>query len=161
MPLAPDDPLLAVVSPPRVRRFRELAGLNRDDPISADFTGWSKLVLLTPELAVLFPRDADMVEPLRREVEALRAVAPAGLAEVPEIVHVWEDEGISPYPVVALRRLFGTRLEVILPELGADAIGSVVAQLGTLAGRFLWRNFVATEAAKPSHSAIRAIAPAI
>ena len=136
MAFRPDDPLLAVVSPPRAERFRALAGLAPDDPVTGDFSGWSKLVVLTPRLAVLFPRDHTMVEPLRREVEALRAVAPAGLAEVPEVLHVWEEAGISPYPVVALRRLPGVVLEGLLPELDVEALGHVVAQLGRLTARW-------------------------
>jgi aminoglycoside phosphotransferase (APT) family kinase protein len=132
----PDDPLLAVVSPPRVARLRELLGLGPGDPVTADFSGWSKLVLLTAELAVLFPRDHTMVEPLQREVEALAAVAPAGLPEVPAVVHVWRDVGISPYPVVALRRLRGALLERLLLELDLEDIGCVVEQLGRLAARW-------------------------
>lgn len=136
VPFRPDDPLLAAVSPPRAERFRELAGLRPGEPVVGDFSGWSKLVLLTPKLAVLFPRDHTMVEPLRREVEALAAVAPAGLREVPEVLHVWEGAGISPYPVVALSRLRGVILEGLLPTLDVDAVGRVVEQLGWLAGRW-------------------------
>ena len=46
----PDDPLLAVVSPPRVDRFRELTGISADEPLTPNFSGWSKLVLLGREL---------------------------------------------------------------------------------------------------------------
>jgi aminoglycoside phosphotransferase (APT) family kinase protein len=130
--------MLAVVSPPRIQRFRELLGLTAGEQVTADFAGWSKLVLLTADLAVLFPRDHTQVEPLRWEVEALQAVAAAGLPEVPEVVAVWEDEGISPYPVVALRRLRGTILEKVLPLLDVDVIGRVVEQVGRLAAR--WHN---------------------
>jgi len=134
-PLA-DDPVLAVLSPPRVERFRALAGLERGDPVEADFTGWSKLVLLTPDLAVLFPRDHTMVEPLHLEVEALRAVSSAGLAEVPGVVGVWEDVGIGPYPVVAIDRLRGVVLKSLLPSCEPDELGFVLEQVGRLAARW-------------------------
>jgi len=136
MPLRPDDPILAVVSPPRVDRLRELAGLAPDDPVTADFAGWSKLVLLTEDLALLFPRDHTQVEPLQRELEALRAVAAAGLAEVPEVVAVWEDVGISPHPVAAIRRLPGTILEGVLDQLSPEALGRLVEQVARLAARW-------------------------
>ena len=92
-------PALAVVAPPRLARFRERLGLADDDPIDADFTGWSKLVLLTPRHAVLFPRDHTQVEPLWRDVAALRAVEPLGLPCVPVVREVFEDPAISAYPV--------------------------------------------------------------
>ena len=136
MPLPPDDPVLAVVSPPRLERFRELAGIGPDDVVTADFGGWSKLVLLTRDLALLFPRNHDHVEPLQWELEALRVVAQAGLAEIPEVVAVWQAKEVSPYPVVAVRRLSGTILEGLLEELDADVIGHVLEQVGRMAARW-------------------------
>ena len=136
MPFHPDDPLLAVVSPPRVERFRKLVGIGPDDPVTADFAGWSKLVILTPDLAVLFPRDHTQVEPLRREVDALRTVAAARLPQIPEVVAVWEDVGISPYPVAAIRRLPGTILEGVLDRLDVEVIGGLLEQIGRLAARW-------------------------
>ncbi len=136
MPFHPDDPLLAVVSPPRVERFRTLVGIGPEERVDVDFAGWSKLVILTPDLAVLFPRDHTQVEPLRRELEALRTVAAAGLPEIPEVVEVWEDVGISPYPVAAIRRLRGTILEGVLEQLDVECIGGLLEQVGRLAARW-------------------------
>jgi aminoglycoside phosphotransferase (APT) family kinase protein len=128
--------MLAVISPPRVDRFRALVGLEPGDRVTADFGGWSKLVLLTRDLAVLFPRDHTQVTALRWELEALQTVAAARLPEVPEVVAVWEDIGISPYPVVAIRRLPGTILEQLLPSLEVDTLGHIASQLGHLAARW-------------------------
>ena len=85
MPLPPDHPALAVIAPPRLARFRELLELDLDDEIAADFTGWSKLVLLTGDRAVLFPRDHTQVEALRREVAVLRAVQGLAVPGVPAV----------------------------------------------------------------------------
>ena len=104
--------------------------------MTADFGGWSKLVILTPDMAVLFPRDHTQVEPLRRELVALRSVAAAGLSEIPKIVHVWEDVGISPYPVAAIRRLPGVILESVLEQLDVECIGGLLEQVGRLAARW-------------------------
>jgi hypothetical protein len=44
-----------------------------------DFSGWSKLVLLTDELAFLFPRDRTHAPYLTDKIEALQAVGVPGL----------------------------------------------------------------------------------
>ena len=110
------------------------SGCDDDDPIDADFTGWSKLVLLTPAHAVLFPRDHTQVEPLWRDVAALRAVEPLGLPCVPVVREVFEDPAISAYPVVVLDRLPGPPAR---PAGGGrcrvEELGDLFAELGRLA----------------------------
>src|SRR5436190_11410704 len=126
-------PALAVVAPPRLARFRERLGLGEDDPIEADFTGWSKLVLLTPTQAVLFPRDHTQVESLWRDVAALRAIEPLGLPCVPVVRDTFEDPGISAYPVVVLDRLPGRPLDQLVETMPVEELGAVFAELGRLA----------------------------
>jgi aminoglycoside phosphotransferase (APT) family kinase protein len=126
-------PALAVVAPPRLARFRERLGLRADDPIDADFTGWSKLVLLTPAHAVLFPRDHTQVEALWRDVAALRAVQPLGLPCVPVVRDVFEDPAISAYPVVVLDRLPGRPLDQLVESMPLEELGDLFAELGRLA----------------------------
>ena len=126
-------PALAVIAPPRLARFRERLGLSEDDPIDADFTGWSKLVLLTPRHAVLFPRDHTQVEALARDVTALRAVEPLGLPCVPVVRDVIEDPSISAHPVVVLDRLPGRPLDQLVEDLPVDELGDVFEELGRLA----------------------------
>ncbi len=130
MPLPPDHPALAVIAPPRMARFRELLGLDQDAPIEADFTGWSKLVLLTPSHAVLFPRDATQVDAVRRDVAALEAMAGLGLPVIPTVQAVWEDPDVSAYPVVVLDRLPGVGLDAMIEELPLAAVGDLFRELG-------------------------------
>lgn len=136
MLLPPDHPALAVIAPPRMRRFRELLGLGDDDPIEADFTGWSKLVLLTPTQAVLFPRDHTQVEPLERDVAALRAIAGLGVAVVPTVQAVWDDPSVSAYPVVVLDRLRGTGLDGLVEDMPLAQLGDLFAELGAQVARW-------------------------
>jgi aminoglycoside phosphotransferase (APT) family kinase protein len=131
--LSKDHPALAVVAPPRLERFRALLGLGEDDAIDADFTGWSKLVLLTSDRAVLFPRDHTQVEALRRDVVALQAIAPLGLPCVPAVLDVWDDPAISALPVVVLERMPGQPLDQLLEGMPLEHLGDVFAELGTLA----------------------------
>jgi aminoglycoside phosphotransferase (APT) family kinase protein len=134
--LPPDHPALAVIAPPRLPRFRALLGLAPDDPIGADFTGWSKLVLLTADRAVLFPRDHTQVDALRREVDALRAVGSLAGPVVPTVRAVWEDAALSAHPVVVLDRLPGIPLAGIVEALPLDHLAALFAELGRLAGRW-------------------------
>jgi aminoglycoside phosphotransferase (APT) family kinase protein len=126
-------PALAVVAPPRLAAFRARLGLGPDDPIDADFTGWSKLVLLTPAHAVLFPRDHTQVDALAREVVALRAIEPLGLPCVPVVHDVIEDPSISAYPVVVLDRRPGRPLDQLVEELPVADLATLFAELGRLA----------------------------
>src|SRR5688572_29606985 len=122
-------PVLAVVAPPRLARFRQRLGLAEDEPIEADFTGWSKLVLLTPRHAVLFPRDHTQVEALARDVTALQAVEPLGLPCVPVVSEVIEDPAVSAYPVVVLERMPGRPLDQLVEDLSVDQLGDLFAEL--------------------------------
>ena len=129
-------PALAVIAPPRLARFRERLGLAEDEPIDADFTGWSKLVLLTSRLAVLFPRDHTQVEALERDVTALRAIEPLGLPCVPIVREVIDDPTISAHLVVVLDRLPGRPLDQLVEGLSVEALGDLFAELGRLAARW-------------------------
>ncbi len=126
-------PALAVIAPPRLARFRERLGLREDDPIEADFTGWSKLVLLTPRHAVLFPRDHTQVEALARDVTVLRAIEPLHLPCVPTVCEVIEDPAISAYPLVVLDRLPGRPLDQLVEDMPRRELGDLFAELGRLA----------------------------
>ena len=130
------DPVLAVVAPPRLARFRERLGLADDVPIEADFTGWSKLVLLTPSHAVLFPRDHTQVDALERDVVALRALEPLGLPCVPTVREVWDDPSVSPHRVVVLDRLPGRSLDQLVETMPLAALADVFDELGRLAARW-------------------------
>jgi aminoglycoside phosphotransferase (APT) family kinase protein len=136
VPLPPDHPALAVIAPPRLARFRELLELGPDDEIAADFTGWSKLVLLTGNRAVLFPRDHTQVDALRREVAVLEAVQELAVPGVPAVHAVWEDPSLSAYPVVAVERLPGIPLAGIVEALPLGVLADLFAELGRRAGRW-------------------------
>jgi aminoglycoside phosphotransferase (APT) family kinase protein len=117
-------------------RFRALLELGPDDEIEADFTGWSKLVLLTADRAVLFPRDHTQVAALRQEIAALEALQQLELAAVPRVLAVVEDPSLSATPVVVLDRLPGTSLASIVERLPHEELADRFAELGRLAARW-------------------------
>jgi aminoglycoside phosphotransferase (APT) family kinase protein len=114
------DPLWAVLIPPRLARFRTLVDIG-DEPLTVDLTGWNKYVLLTGDRAFLFPREANNVEWLERELAAYRALESTGLTVVPRVVGEWHDEAVYPYPFAAVTRLHGARstdATLMLDQLG-------------------------------------------
>lgn len=131
-----DHPLLALISPARVERFFEVTGIHPDEELSADFVGWSKLVLLTRDRALLFPRNESMVEAMEHEIEGLRVFGGAQLGEIPTLLDVWRDVGLAPYPIVAIRRLPGIPLERRLAGADLTALGGIAERVGELAGRW-------------------------
>ena len=117
-------------------RFRALLGLTEDDPIEANFTGWSKLVLLTSTQAVLFPRDHTQVDALQRDVTALRAMEALHLGVIPRVRAVWDDPEVSALPVVVVDRLLGTGLDALVERLPRPVLGDLFAELGALVARW-------------------------
>jgi Phosphotransferase enzyme family len=100
------DPLWAVLIPPRLERFREVAGLG-DAPLVADFTGWNKYVFLAGDSVFLFPREPAGVEWFERELRVYRALDAAGIDVVPRVRHQWRDDAVYPFPFAEVTRLPG------------------------------------------------------
>jgi hypothetical protein len=62
------DPCVqAILTPPQLQRFRSVCGMT-DVPLTADFTGWHKHVLLAPDRVFLFPRNPLYVASLEHEL---------------------------------------------------------------------------------------------
>lgn len=135
-PRRPDDPVLAVVAPPRAARLLELAGLAPDAHLTADFSGWSKLALLAEDRVLLVPRDHHQVEALRREERALRALAEADLGLVPRVLSWHEDHDATPLPLLVVSRLPGVSLEPLEPTISTDELAAVLVQVGRAAARW-------------------------
>ena len=126
------NPLWAVLIPPRLARFRTLVEVG-DAPLTVDFTGWNKYVLLGDDRAFLFPRQADNVEWFERELTAYRALEPTGLAVIPRLAGEWRDDTIYPFPFAAVTRLLGVRPTDASVTAGARhffAPGRIVATTG-------------------------------
>ena len=103
------DPLWAVLIPPRLARFRELAGLG-DAALTADFTGFNKYVLLAGERVFLFPREAENVAWFEHELAVCQALTAGGFTLAPQIRGEWRDDSVYPFPFAEVTRLAGTRL---------------------------------------------------
>ncbi len=102
------DPLWAVLIPPRLARFRRLAGLG-DTALTTDLTGFNKYVLLAGERVFLFPREQENVAWFEHELAVCQALTAAGFDLAPRVHHRWRDQDIYPYPFAEVTRLTGTR----------------------------------------------------
>ncbi|HEX4257364.1 MAG TPA: aminoglycoside phosphotransferase family protein [Streptosporangiaceae bacterium] len=125
------DPLWAVLIPPRLERFRSLAGLGEAD-LAVDLTGWNKYVLLAGERVFLFPREAENVAWFDHEAAVYQALAAGGFALAPQVRGRWRDDSVYPFPFAEVTRLHGTPLFRTQP--GATAalfgpFGAVVARI--------------------------------
>jgi Ser/Thr protein kinase RdoA (MazF antagonist) len=132
----PDDPVLAIASPPRVDHLLALAGLAPDTRLEANFSGWSKLALLADDRVLLVPRDHGEVESLRREERALRALDGAGLELVPRVLSWHEENRAIRLPLLVITRLPGTSLEPLEPTIALDDLAHVLTQVGRAAARW-------------------------
>jgi aminoglycoside phosphotransferase (APT) family kinase protein len=120
------DPLWAVLIPPRLARFRELAGLG-DAAITVDFTGWNKYVLLAGDRVFLFPREAENVEWFEHELAVYRTLEAGGFTLAPRVRRQWRDEAVYPFPFAEVSRLAGQRPDDPAARFGP--LGAVVARI--------------------------------
>jgi aminoglycoside phosphotransferase (APT) family kinase protein len=115
------EPIHAVLPPPQLRRFRDLANLGEDEHLEVVVHGWHKLVLLTADRAFLFARHPIHVAGLERELSALDALTAAAVPLVPKLLGRWDDQDVHPHPFAAVSRLPGAPLDdpvVLFEQLG-------------------------------------------
>ncbi len=134
--------VLAVLNRGALRRFREVCEVV--GPITPQFDGFTKHVLLADDRAFLFPRNHTIVDQLERECDVY---ATLDQPLVPRLLGRWEDRRISPYPFFAVTRLpgrsaaaFSTEtLPALAAQLGAAIAGCHETSLARVPQR-LWAN---------------------
>jgi len=120
-----DDRIHAVLTAPQLARFRELCQLG-DADLTADFSGWNRHVILSPDSAFLFPRHQDGVPGLIREQAALQSLKDHG-TPAPQILGSWQDDGISPYAFVRISRIPGDPLGHHSPRTPGEGLRHCVS----------------------------------
>jgi aminoglycoside phosphotransferase (APT) family kinase protein len=117
------DPAIAAQA--IARQFPELA--NRAvDPLGA---GWDYEVYACGEIAFRFPKRAEQVAWLAREVEVLRVVGTVLGSTVPDLRYFGEPSSDFPYPFVGYPILPG------VPAVGKTPTGLLAADLGAVLTR--------------------------
>lgn len=132
---ARDHPLLVFTAPPRLQELARRAGI-RLEAAEANYTGWSKLVVLAGDVALWTPRDHTQVEAFERELRALELVGAAGIAGVPTVHRVIDDENIRPYPIAVGDRLPGVPLVDRIETMSSADLFALGEQLGRRVARW-------------------------
>lgn len=121
------DPLHGVLHEARLAAFCRRFRLRRDE-LTADFSGWHKRVLLSPDDAFLFPRHDEDIPLVERQAVAHEALA--GVGVVPASRGLWRDGDISPYPFLQTERRFGTGYAELEDDLAFEEVALVLERLG-------------------------------
>ena len=127
-----EDPAHAVLPPPVSTRFRQLTGIG-DAPLEARFDGWSKVALLTPDTAYLFPRRG-RDEALRFNADVCEALAERGVAAAPKVLGRWDEFEEVAGPCVAFARCRGRHWMAIEADVSFDEVTTMAASLGRAIG---------------------------
>jgi aminoglycoside phosphotransferase (APT) family kinase protein len=123
-----DDRLHAILIEPQLARFRDVCDLNGTE-LEANFNGWHRHAILSPDRVFLFPRHRQWVRLILREAAILEAIA-GRVAVAPRLLGQWRDDAISPYPFTAVSRLPGNRWVSIESEATLDQWTTMLASLG-------------------------------
>jgi len=137
-----DPNVYAVLTPWQLERFRDLFGL-AGTPLTADFTGWHKHVLVAPDRVFLFPRNHLYVPDLEHELAVYAAFSRSRIEALPCLLGRYQDAAISPYPFGAVTRLTGVRYGLIETDLTLQQEIEFLMGLGELIGQ--WHNMPASE----------------
>jgi hypothetical protein len=121
------QPLHGVLHEARLEAFCRRFGLRRDD-LEANFDGWHKRVILSPDSAFLFPRYEDDVAQIEREAAALDVLADLDL--VPALRGLCREPDIAPHPFLHTERRSGTSYADLEDDLTLGEIGDVLERLG-------------------------------
>lgn len=115
-------PVHALLVPVQAERFAAVTGADLDQLV-LNVTGWNKLVLLDRDRVFLFPRAADGVEWLERELTVHRALASTQLTVVPRLLRRWES--LRTWPM--FRRKETELVSEVSQALGTDIFDQVFA----------------------------------
>lgn len=123
-----DDRPYAVLAPPVLERFREVTGIG-GAVLESRFDGWSKLALLTDDVAYLLPRRG-RDEHLRFDADVSAVLNERGVTCVPSVVGRWEDFGEHAGPCVGFERRHGRQWSDIEEDVSLADVTTMLASLG-------------------------------
>lgn len=130
-PSTGDVCLQAVLIPPQEERLRarfDLVGAE----LRADVTGWHKYAILAGERVFLFPRHAEWVEGLERELAAYAVLDEVVGVPAPRLLGRHEDPAVWPHPFGCVSRLSGVRYGSVERETPPERLGDLLVRLANL-----------------------------
>ena len=123
--------LQAVLIPPQEERLRARFEL-RDAPLRVDVTGWHKYAIVAEDRVFLFPRHAEWVEGLERELAAYDLLGEVAGVPAPRLVGRYDDPAIWPYPFGCVTRLPGIPYGSVERQTPVEHLGDLLEELATL-----------------------------
>lgn len=122
------DAVSGVLNPPQLEEFRAVTGVGAAD-LDVDFTGWSKLALLTEDRVFLFPRRGREVR-LLHAARVCVALERAGVLVVPGVRGCWDDPELSFAQCVAFERRGGELWGSLEGDVAIDEVEQMLQSLG-------------------------------
>ena len=133
-PPTADVCLQAVLIPPQEARLRELCALG-DSPLRADVTGWHKYAIVAADRVFLFPRHAEWLPGLERELAAYALLGEVTGAPAPRLLGRYEEPAIWPHAFGCVSRMsgipFGSVEAAASPERHADLLEELAVLIAT------------------------------
>ncbi len=123
--------LQAVLIPPQEERLRAWFGLE-DAPLRADVTGWHKYAIVAGERLFLFPRHAEWVEGLERELAAYALLGKVTGVPAPRLLGRYHDPAIWPYPFGCVSRLPGIPFGTVEHQVSSERLSDLLEELAIL-----------------------------
>ena len=121
--------LLAILTPAQLERFCEQFGLAVSD-LEPNFVGWTKHVIVSPDLVFLFTRHPQVDIWLEKELDIYRPFKTIGDDRLPNLVRIVEDDDVSYYRFGAITRVRGIALSTIESDLTLEQCARVLREFG-------------------------------
>ena len=126
-----EQAIQAILIPPQLEHFCREFNLQIAD-IEPIFDGWSKHVIVSPELVFLFPRHPQFDHWLERELQVYKVFSNLPDAPIPKLVRIVEDEELSYYRFGVVTRMHGILFSSIELEAGTEKYEHLLRGLGGL-----------------------------
>jgi len=125
----------AVLTPWQLERFCRLFNLQPSE-LEANFNGWSKHVLLSRDMAFLFPRNPHFLNEFRRELALYEAFAHVDSIPLPKLVKRVKDKAISYYEFAAVTRLSGVPFSQFIETVSYEQFEKLLLALVEMISRW-------------------------
>jgi aminoglycoside phosphotransferase (APT) family kinase protein len=125
------EALSAILIEPQLERLCKEFNLRIED-LEPNFEGWSKLVIMAPDLVFLFPRHLQFNEELEKECEIYRAFNDMSDVPLPRLVKMVDDQKMSYHKFGVTSRLKGVSFSSMEAEFGEREYETLLGNLGRL-----------------------------
>lgn len=146
------NPICAVLTPWQLEKLCRIFALDPSD-MEANFDGWCKHVLMSKDIAFLFPRNPSFVGEVRRELAFYEQFTNLGSDVLPRLISRVKDKDISYYEFGAITRLKGAPLNTLWADISFDQMEKVLINLAEVIA--VWHSITLDQLPKFLHAPTR------